>query len=377
MSLLKTFINEMAAAGATGAGGISTGGGHETVADYKSNKKKKKMKEGTLFSGGIVNGEKRNVLKRVMNMETINAKKGFLESLGVDHGKNDFDASDVLSKIDSAQKQERLNDDTTAFGLEDDEGNLVKVYVKSDQAEEFENTLASMLAGQTDGEEDENANAKEIAEVLFELKDKFDIVDVQWPGIETDEEEEQEVADPAAAGGAPAAGGDAGAGAEGDMASVEGGDLEGLEGGEGEDLEGLGDEEDMTADDDAKSALQAVIDVMKADAEAKQAEAEARAAEARAKEAEYAAQASAQKVKREEQVFDMEAAEKEEKERKKEAEQLAKLARFQHGKAQDAEAQLSFESCAEMDKDADKDDSEEITLTELTELIFKNLRHQG
>ena len=70
----------------------------------------------------------------------------------------------------------------------------------------------------------------------------------------------------------------------------------------------------------------------------------------------------------------MEAAEKEEKERKKEAEQLAKLARFQHSKAQDAEAQLSFESCAEKDDD---DDSEEITLTELTDLIFKNLRHQG
>jgi hypothetical protein len=375
MSLLKTFMNEMAAAGATGAGGISTGGGHETVADYKRNKKKKKMKEGTLFSGGIVNGEKRNVLKRVMNMETVKAKQGFLESLGVDHGKNDFDASDVLSKIDSAQKQERLNDDTTAFGLEDDEGNLVKVYVKSDQAEEFENTLAAMLAGQTDGEEDENANAKEIAEVMFELKDKFDIVDVEWPGIETDEEEEQEVADPAA-GGMPAAGG-AGAegGAEGDMAAVDGGDLEGLEGAEGEDLEGLGDEEDMAADDDAKSALQAVIDVMKADAEAKQAEAEARTAEARAKEAEFAAQGAANKVKREEQVFDMEAAEKEEKERKKEAEQMAKLARFQHSKAQDAEAQLSFESCAE--KDEDEDGSEEITLTELTELIFKNLRHQG
>ena len=107
MSLLKTFIED-AAAGAIGAGAFSTGGGHETVADYKpKRKKKRRMKEGTLFAGGVVNGEKRNVLKRVMNMETVNAKKSFLESLGVDHGKNDFDASDVLSKIDSAQKQEK------------------------------------------------------------------------------------------------------------------------------------------------------------------------------------------------------------------------------------------------------------------------------
>jgi len=377
MSLLKTFMEEMAA-GATGAGAISTGGGYETVADYKPKKKKSKVqREGTLFSGGVVNGTKRNVLRRVMNMETVKHKMGFLESLGVDHGKTNFDSSDVLSKIDSAQKQERLNDDTTAFGLEDDEGNLVKVYVKSDQAEEFEKTLAAMLAGQLadDGNDtDGNANAKEIAEVLYELKDKFDIVDVEWPGVETDEEEEQEVADPAMAGGAGGAGGAEGGEAAGgeDMAAVDGGDL-GLEGGEGE-LDGLGDEEgDMTADGDAKSALQAVIDVMKADAEAKQAEAEARTAEARAKEAEYAGQAAAHKVKREEQIFDMEAGEKEQKDRKKEAEQMAKLARFQHGKAQDAEANLSFES-VESDED---DDSEEITLRELTDLIFKNLRHQG
>jgi len=143
--------------------------------------------------------------------------------------------------------------------------------------------------------------------------------------------------------------------------------------GDEEDLEGAGGEEgDMEADDDAKSALQAVIDVMKADAEAKMADANAREAEARAKEAEYSAQGAAHKVKREEQVYDMEAAEKDEKSRKKEGEQQAKLARFQHSKAQDAEANLSFESVEEED-----DGSEEITLTELTELIFKNLRHQG
>ena len=378
MSLLKTFIED-AAAGAVGAGAISTGGGHETVADLKPKRRKKsKTVEGTLFAGGVVNGEKRNVLKRVMNMETVNTKKSFLESLGVDHGKNDFDASDVLSKIDSAQQRENLNDDTVAFGLEDDEGNLVKVFVKTDQAEEFENTLASMLAGTLadNGDPDgENVEAKEIAEIIYELKDKFDIVDVEWPGIETDEEEEQEVVDPAMAGGAA---GGAEAGAEGGMdaggeAGAEG-DL-GLEDPEGEGELGLdGEEGDMEADDDAKSALQAVIDVMKADAEAKMADANAREAEARAKEAEYSAQGAAHKVKREEQVYDMEAAEKDEKSRKKEGEQQAKLARFQHGKAQDAEAQLSFES---VDDEDYEDGSEEISLTELTNLIFKNLRHQG
>lgn len=369
---------EEMAAGATGAGGISTGGGHETVVNYKQ-KKKRRVKEGSLWAGGVVDGKKRNVLRRVTNMESVRAKRGFLESLGVDHGKNDFDASDVLSKIDSAQKQEQLNDDTVAFGLEDDEGNLVKVYVKTDQAEEFENTLASMLAGQLadNGDPDgENVEAKEIAEILYELKDKFDIVDVEWPGVETDEEEEQEVMDPAQGGGEMGAGGAAGGEAGGEMGDEMGGEEGelGLEDPEGGDELGLGDEEgDMEADDGAKSALQAVIDVMKADAEAKMADANAREAEARAKEAEYSAQGAAHKVKREEQVYDMEAAEKDEKSRKKEGEQQAKLARFQHSKAQDAEANLSFESVEEDDKDG----SEEITLTELTNLILKNLRHQG
>jgi len=364
MSLLKTLINEMAAGGSTGAGDVAGGAfAHGNVVDVKGAKKKR-----------------RKMFRRVMEMPAPKRSfldRAFLEGLGVDHGKNDFDASDVLSKIDSAQKQETMNDDTTAFGLEDDEGNLVKVFVKTDQAEEFENTLASMLAGQLadGGDPDaENVGGKEIAEVLYELKDKFDIVDVEWPGVETDEEEEQEVVDPAQGGAAPAGpdgapaagpeGGDPAAGGE----ELSLGDEEG-------DLEGLGDEEgDMEADDDAKSALQAVIDVMKADAEAKMADANAREAEARAKEAEYSAQGAAHKVKREEQVYDMEAAEKDEKSRKKEGEQQAKLARFQHGKAQDAEANLSFESIDVRDED---DESDEITLTELTNLIFKNLRHQG
>jgi len=374
MSLLKSLVSEMAAAGATGAHAIASGGGHETTTDIRSNDKKK---DGTLWTGGLVNGEKRNVLKRVINMpfkkRTRLESVSFLEGLGVDHGSTDFDASDVLSKIDAAQKREVQNDDTTAFGLEDDQGNLVKVYVQNDQAEEFEKTLAAMLAGELENDAEENT-APEIAEVLFKLKDKYDLVDVEWPGIDGDEEEEQEVVgDAGAAGGAggpPAGGGDElglDAGAEGGK-----GDELGLDDAEGGELD-LDGEEDMTADDDAKSALQDVIDVMKADAEARLADAEARTAEARAKEAEYTGQAASARVRREEQVFDMEAAEKEEKNVKKTGEEQAKLARFQHTKAQDQEAALSMESVEEDDDDNDQ----EITLTELTNLILKNLRHQG
>jgi len=363
MSLLKTLVSEMAD-GATGAHAIATGGGHETTTDIQN-----KKKDGTLWGGGVVNGKPRNVLRRVINMahKKQTNLESVIESLGVDHGSTDFDASDVLSKVDAAQKREIQNDDTTAFGLEDDQGNLVKVYVQNDQAEEFEKSLAAMLAGELENNEQENT-APEIAEVLFKLKDKYDLVDVEWPGINGDEEEEQVVVgDAGAAGGNP----------KGDGLDLEGGDTAGkgdelgLDDVEGGELD-LGVEGDMTANDDAKSALQDVIDVMKADAEARLADAEARTAEARAKEAEYTGQAASARVKREEQVFDMEAADKEQKELKKSAEEQAKLARYQHSKAQDREASLSMESV-----DDDDDDEKEITLTELTNLILKNLRHQG
>jgi len=341
MSLLNKLIKEMAAGGSTGAG---------SVAGFRS----------SLFGGGVIDLKKeqrrqRRLMRRVMNYKVIG------ESLGVSTGENRFDPADVISKIDAAEKRAKTNKDTVTFGLEDEDGNLVKVYVKSDQAEDFEHELASLLAGEDDNEDDENS-AMEIAEVLFKLKDKFEIVDVEWPEIEGDEEEEQEVdtAD------------DSG---EGDMTA----DTQAPEGemadGSADDLE-VGDEstvpgsEESGDEEAAKSALQQVIDMMKADAKAKEAEANAKEAEAKAKEAEYVAQASASKVKQEEEVLDMEAYYKDKSEKEKEAKQLAKLAKYKHDKAKDAEAGLSFES-AEIETD---DDDDEITLDELSELIIKNLR---
>ena len=99
------------------------------------------------------------------------------ESLGVDLGGTDFDASDVVSRIDAASKKADQNEDTTAFGLEDEDGNMVKVYVRDEQAEDFEKELAALLAGEDENDDEENSSL-EIAEVLFKLKDKYDIVDV-------------------------------------------------------------------------------------------------------------------------------------------------------------------------------------------------------
>lgn len=342
MSLLRDLLRENGAAGATGAGSIAA---YPTPMFQKKTGKKKKTpmvkritKEGDLYAGGLISFEriKKNqfkALQRAMMFEDIT-------------GSTDFDVSDVISKLEAAEKKAKVEKDTTTFGLENENGGIVRVVVRQDQADEFEQALSQMLAGSDSNNDDENTSM-EIAEVLFKLKDKYDIVDVDWGDIPEDEEQEQTVGGAPAAGvetppggaggGLPPPGGGAGgqppAGGENpiDQAAGEEG-AEGEEGGEGEEGEGEmeaggGDEED------SKTALQSVISMMKADAKAKQAEAEARTAEARAKEAEWTAKASAAKVKQEEEVLDMETHEKEQREMEKEAKRLAKLAKYRHEKA--------------------------------------------
>jgi len=331
MSLLREIMNESAAAGSTSAHAIATspgslfGGG--IIDDSTVEKKKKKKKPG------------RTMLRRVTNIK---------EGLGVNLDSNNFDSSDVISKINAAGKSLAKAKDTTAFALEDTDGNLIKVVVKDDQAEEFEKQLSIMLAGIVD-DDDEPSSSLEIAEILYKLKDNFQIVDVEWPHIQTDMEEEQEVVD------------------DGDSATPadDGGDLENVGNPDETNKEVDGDSpmgDDKAMDDDVKTTLSQVIDMMKSQAESQKAEADARAAEARAKEAEYSAQASASTVRKQEQIYDMEAAEKKKKELEKEASQQAKLARFQYDQVQDAEVKLAME-----------DSSDDITMEQLSELIMQNL----
>lgn len=349
--LLDSVIKEMAAAGSTGAGAI---GGFR----------------GSLFGGGVID------LKRAKNNQKRVMKKiGYYPINENISGEQDFDAADVFSKLDAAESRADMNKDTVAFGLEDDEGGVVKVYVKTEDSDEFESTLASMLAGVADEDDDDEISALEIAEVLYNLKDKFEIVDVEWGEIEGDEEEEQEIE--GEGDGDPGPAGEAGLeGAEG-MEGGEGGELdleaEGPEGGE-LDLEADLDSELGGGEEDAKSALDSVISMMKADAEARQAEAEARKAEAKATEARYAAAAAESKIKQEEEVIDMEAYNDAEKQKSAEAKKLSDLAKYRHDKAGDASDQMEG---AKVDEDEEEDDRDGlISKEDLAKLIFRHLRQQ-
>lgn len=90
--------------------------------------------------------------------------------------------SDVADYIERA---EELNDevDTVPFGLETDDGKIVKVYVNAEQADKFEEAMKNML-----GLEDD------IEEAINRLTSDFDIVDVVWPG--SDDEDGDGVPDP-------------------------------------------------------------------------------------------------------------------------------------------------------------------------------------
>jgi len=198
MSLLKELVKETAITTAHDIGGHA---GHQTMVD-------RKRRGSSLFKGGPIRRPRNSVSSayrmpesQIKSVPSLNRWNWRI--LGEMVGKPQFDASDVMSKLDAAEKRARDEQDTVPFGLEDEDGNIIKVYVKAEEADEFESALAAMLAGEDEDEDDENSGM-EIAEVLFQLKDRFQIVDVEWPNIEGDPEEEQEVAgEPGAAGGAP------------------------------------------------------------------------------------------------------------------------------------------------------------------------------
>ena len=353
MSLLQDMLNEMASGGSTGAGGIANA-------------------RGSLFGGGPDDIKKANRARmKVMRRIGYFPVKGFAESCKSDlwnqilEKDDTFDKQDVISKLDAAEKKSKADKDTVVFGLEDEDQNIVKVYVRADQGDDFEQALATMLSGADEDEDGENTSP-EIAEVLYNLKDKFEIVDVEWPTIDGDEEEEQDF--------------ESGEGDEGDPEG-EGmeGDPEG-EGMEGEDgMEGGMDTGMDNTVDQATTALQSVIEVMKKDAEAKIADAEARKAEADAETAKHTSNASASKVQQEEEILDMEAHEKAKSDSTKEAKTLARLAKYKHETQGRGNADIEAKSLSMNDNEENEEEqfnnNDTISKEELADLLFKAMAY--
>lgn len=85
------------------------------------------------------------------------------------------------SVSDYLERAAELNDevDTVQYGLETDDGEIVKVYVAAEQADAFGEALKNLL-----GIEDD------IEEAINRLATEFDIVDVIWPTSNEDENDD-------------------------------------------------------------------------------------------------------------------------------------------------------------------------------------------
>jgi hypothetical protein len=294
--------------------------------------------------------------------------KGFLEQKqrgGNFRISESFDMQDVMSRLSGLESDGRAGDATVSFGIEDDDGNLMKVTVRSDQAEEFEEALTNELADAARRKEVTGEKTSiSMAELLLKLNDEFDIVDASFPTIPTDgvynaDKVQYGVADT----GQEELGGDEGldafpddmaggemggdpmaGGAEGDpMADPMGGDpmaggAEGdpmadpMGGAEGDEFTDDGSVEDfpeeMESSNPEQNTLTAILDMLKAEAETRKAEADARAEEARAKQAEFTAMATKNAVAQEEEVARMEAEIEARKGKEKDAKRISDLARY-------------------------------------------------
>lgn len=340
--MTKKKLNETAGGGATGAGGVAV----RTDGPGISGKERRSLQDYL-----------RKFQKRVVNRYKFSHVTPFPIRLG-----EAFDLQDVLSRLRGIEGKSVEPRDNVTYGVEDDEGNIMKVTVRKDQAAEFEAVLAHELADieafSVTGEEGKDVS---MAELLYNLKDKFDIIDVEFPKIPTDVvyNADQATVEPAGEsvpndqvadtqtnldrGGdmddelGPIANGNEMM----DLNDISGDGIDDLEGdamgGEGEtsdelalepegDAEGVESFEEPPADEG--SILDRVLDMLKAQAEAQTAQANAEAEKYRAEQAEYSARAAQATVAQQEELARMEADMEKQKNQEKQAKKLADIARY-------------------------------------------------
>lgn len=263
--------------------------------------------------------------------------------------KEDVSLDQIYSKMSGIEQASRKDEaDSVTYGVEDDEGNLMKITVKKDQGEDFEVALAQELgeveAYKMTGRGGYGRDVS-MAEVLFSLKQKFDIIDVEFPEIPRDKVYNADKASDPSDLGTEFTDGDDEFDSElpGEDSDPEQqdqlGDLE--DEGEGDedtteddldfddDLDSdLG--EDLASDDesDEESILKQIVKMMSADAEAKKAQHEAEAEKYRAMQAEYTMKAAKQEMFKQEDLLRMEEEQEQQKQKEAEAKKLADLARY-------------------------------------------------
>lgn len=371
---MKKRIVETAAGGATGAGSIAAApsrlGSGITRRDIKGGEHEWRSKEGRSEGGmASLSPEARHNLKKAKEKLRKKTLKGFIQdkisktkrAFGISEA---FDMSDVVSRLKGMERKD-YSDNTITYGVEDDDGNMMKVTVRADQSKDFEARMSEELAdlisanrNYVGGISRETSSTRNVsmAELLFNLRKEFDIVDVEFPTIPTDgiynaDKVSYNMPDTTAL--EPDAEGESEletSGTDDLSGEMDDGDLGDL-GGEGEGDEGdLDDIEDDLSDDEsvedfeepmpetptgAEGMLKMVLDAFRAEAEAKKAQAEAEAEKARALQAEYTARAAKASAGQEEELLRIEAEMERQKEKEKEAKRIASAAKFKFSNATD------------------------------------------
>lgn len=241
----------------------------------------------------------------------------------------DQNVHDVISLVKNAKSANEIRQNTRGFALENDDGSIVKVFVRADQADDFEHALAKELY-------DADEEGIEIPEVLFNLRQHFEIVDVEW-GAKSIPEDEEEIKKPKKDDDLPPPDEEEGGEDEGRLPPPPGGEDDlpppDDDGGMPPADDGMGMPADLGGGEsqtDLLGAITQVMDMLKAKAEADKAEADAKKAEAEAKIASEANKAASLRAAQEEEILDMEDYNKKQDANKKMADTRDKLIKYRH-----------------------------------------------
>lgn len=268
--------------------------------------------------------------------------KDFAKRLFNSRINEDFDMNNIVSRLKGLEARNAPNrTETTTYGVEDESGNIMKITVKNDQAKNFEARLALEMGEMENGKLNgfQNINIS-LAELLFNLKNEFEIVDVEFPEIPSDviynadkasygmntnsnlpvnNNSNNEFADSELDDG------------NNDFTGEPDFDLEQADELDDDfsDAENVEDFEDVEIEDNPEESLyKELIKMLTKQAEANKAEAEAEAEKARAMQAEYSARSANIELSRQEELARMEAEIDRKKNKEKEIKKMADLAKY-------------------------------------------------
>lgn len=374
---MKKQVKETAAVGSTGAHAIAAAPGRMGAAPQKRD-----------FNSYLVHYY--DNMGNKLRMFPVNAayKLGSDKKVKVvARISENFNLDSVLAQLSNYENSQTVEDsEVVTYGVEDDKGNLMKVTILNTQAEDFESYISAYLS-ELKNFENSGVDLEDIslAELLYKLKDLFDVRDVEFPNIPADVVYNADEASDSvenvqnAEFGAESDFGTPEGGMGGEMGGPEGemgmedefgaeGEMGDEFGGEG-DMEDMGDEGEMDefgdegemdefADDESvedfddmedesttTSLLNNIIDMLKAQAEEQTARYDAEAERARADQAESSARAAEATLTNKEEIIAMQAEKDDQKAKEKSAKQQSDLATYRYKKSRNMldDAPATFE----------------------------------